>query len=180
MTVINETSDRYQKIISDKILIAEDALVVTATIDRSKAIPQGGVYFAVTLIPSIPLDVLLCLVNSFTLSGLYKILFEGMHMGGGFLRFRTSFLEAIPSPPINEIEKSESNRIIKIVNKLISSETMGNDKYKISLESHLDAIVAHLYGLTLAEYTLILTDLKLSDEVRSACLGEFKKIAVGT
>jgi hypothetical protein len=96
------------------------------------------------------------------------------------LRFRTSFLEAIPSPPINEIEKSESNRIIKIVNKLISSETMGNDKYKISLESHLDAIVAHLYGLTLAEYTLILTDLKLSDEVRSACLGEFKKIAVGT
>jgi hypothetical protein len=61
---------------------------------------------------------------------------------------------------------------------LVKLQLKGNNT--VQQESRLDALVAHLYGLTLSEYTLILNDLKLSDEVRSACLGEFKKIAAGT
>ena len=39
-----------------------------------------------------------------------------------------------------------------------------------------NALVAHLYNLTLSEYTLILTDLKIPDPMKSACLEEFGKI----
>jgi len=46
----------------------------------------------------------------------------------------------------------------------------------LPLEFHLDALVAHLYNLTLDEYTLILTDLKIPDPMKSACLEEYKII----
>jgi type I restriction-modification system DNA methylase subunit len=71
--------------------------------------------------------------------------------------------------------KEDDDRIEYHASKILEKGQIGKDTS--SLESRLDALVAHLYRLTLPEYTLILNDLKLSDEVKSACLGEFEKIA---
>jgi hypothetical protein len=80
--------------------------------------------------------------------------------------------------PILSLSPSDKKTLENAAEKFAKSDIPITKTYK--LEQEINTLVAHLYGLTLSEYTLILNDLKLSDEVRSACLGEFKKIAAGT
>ncbi|MBW2169495.1 MAG: Eco57I restriction-modification methylase domain-containing protein, partial [Deltaproteobacteria bacterium] len=86
LAVVSEGSDRYRKLHNEKILIAEDALEITATIDGDAYVPQGGVYFGVKTVADYDLQYILGLVNSRLLSYIYKVLYGGMHMGGGYLR----------------------------------------------------------------------------------------------
>ena len=88
---------------------------------------------------------------------------------GGFMRFKSIYVSQIPIP-----SNGTTNNISPLISQILSHKGI---KDSFEIESRLDAHVAHLYNLTLAEYTLILTDLKLSPVVRSACLGEFKKSA---
>jgi len=94
--VTSENSTRYKNSLVDKIVIAEDALFITSTIDIKKMIPQGGIYFASLLSDSVDLEYFLALLNSKLFSFVYKVLFGGMHMGGGYLRYRTEFLGKLP------------------------------------------------------------------------------------
>ncbi len=97
LSVINVNSDRYSKIINSKLLIAEDALEITATVDYNYYIPQGGIYFGTPHEKyKSKLLAILAIINSRLLSILYEVLFGGMHMGGGYLRYRTNFIEKLP------------------------------------------------------------------------------------
>ena len=63
--ILHPETKRYSKIFSDKILIAEDALQITATIDLSESIPQGGIYFGIlTHQESVSLRGVLAILNS--------------------------------------------------------------------------------------------------------------------
>lgn len=160
--ICSSTSDRFKKIMQDKIVIAEDALFITATLDSNKMIPQGGVYFAV---PTSDLNIkfLLGLINSRVLSVLYEILYSGMHMGGGYLRYRSKFLENLPFPKSSiGLKESLQKPIIKLVDQILAITKYKNypenpDKQvKVrKLEKKIDQIVYKLYGLTPEEIKIL-------------------------
>jgi hypothetical protein len=158
--VVSQKSDRYQKIFSPKILIAEDSLQISATLDLHKFVPQGGVYFATQTNDRLPINPLLGLLNSRLLSYIYEALYAGMHMGGGYLRYRSRFLESLPSPIKKDSRKVE--KIGALVNKILAITK--NDDYlqnpqkqeKVkALEREIDQMVYQLYGLTDEEIKIV-------------------------
>ena len=155
--VLGKDSKRYEKIICDKILIAEDALRITATIDCEKRIPQGGVYFAVCKNDLSDIYFRLGLLNSKLLSYIYKSLYSGMHMGGGYLRYRTNFLESLPIP--RNLEQSHKDNFKTVSNLVKKILRLGSDQNNISkvnkLEDQIDKIVYELYGLTQEEIRIV-------------------------
>lgn len=136
----SEKSDRYKKIIFEKILVAEDALEITATLDRDTFIPQGGIYFGA----SDDNLLVLGLLNSKLLSKLYQILFGGMHMGGGYLRYRKKFLELLPIPfSLN----GKGEQIRKVAESILAEKAKGVEDVS-DLTTSLNDLVMDLYGLT--------------------------------
>jgi hypothetical protein len=155
-------SDRYIKIVQEKILIAEDALEISATLDDEKMVPQGGVYFA-TSSSKLKTKFLLGLINSKLLSTCYGILYEGMHMGGGYLRYRSKFLENLPIPnEMIEINDDEQNSIIAITDQILSTTKSSSNSKDPSkqervniLEKQIDNLVYSFYKLTVEEMEIM-------------------------
>jgi len=141
-------SGRYNKIMSEKILVAEDALKISATLDKDQYIPQGGIYFGVA--KNNPF--ILGLLNSRLLSHVYKLLFGGMHMGGGYLRYRKGFLECLP---ITNFKTSDMENITSVVNTIISNSNNYSDDELNEMETRLDDIVMNVYKLTDEEKEII-------------------------
>jgi hypothetical protein len=89
---------------------------------------------------------------------------------GGFVEFKPMYISPLPIP-----DPPENEKISGIVSQILSP-TQGNQNSNIlSLEASLDAHVAHLYRLTAEEYDLILSDLKLSEDFRTACRNAFRE-----
>jgi hypothetical protein len=150
--VVTVFSSRYQKIISPKkIIIAEDGLEITATLDTKKYVPQGGVYFGVPTNIMFSTESVLALLNSKLLSSIYKILFGGMHMGGGYLRYRSSFLEELPVPIMSKNQIDELGNLCG----QILEKTKNNDTNAIQIEEELNQKVYEFYCLELEEIELI-------------------------
>lgn len=156
-------SNRFLNSLKEKIVIAEDALRITSTLDNKGRIPQGGVYFAVLVNNRIPIKVLLALLNSRLLSFVYKCLFGGMHMGGGYLRYRTEFLEQLPMPKIDLLNnplKLKYKALIDSVDRMIELHedlqkcAKDSDGYRViqteieKVDKQIDQLVYKLYGLT--------------------------------
>lgn len=163
--VISPFSERYENIFKDKILIAEDALTITATIDDRGRIPQGGIYFGTSVRENMPLKYLLALLNSKLLSFSYKVLFSGMHMGGGYLRYRTEFLEQLP---IRVASQNSLSTLVSLVDKMLSlnerlneiGDKMTDERAKIEKEikktdDEIDELVYEIYGITEKEKKII-------------------------
>ena len=148
----------------EKILIAEDSLCISATIDTNGCIPQGGVYFAV-LTKETSLKYLLSLLNSRLLSVIYKILYGGMHMGGGYLRYRSEFLNYLP---IKLALESQQQQLIKLTDKMLSlnkslseiGDKKTDERARIEeeikkIDVEIDELVYKLYGITEEEKKII-------------------------
>ncbi len=152
LKVLSENSDRYKKIMQDKIIFAVYALRITATLDTQKYIPQGGVYFGVAAKDDVPILAILSIINSRPLSFLYRVLFGGMHMGGGYLRFRTTFLENLPIP---DLSIHSSNNLITYAQDLLKANQFKEISDINLMETEIDNLVCDLYDLTEEERTLI-------------------------
>jgi hypothetical protein len=150
--VAGETSRRYLKIIRDKIVLAEDALAITGTLDRNMTVPQGGVYFGVPLCNDVKIEYVLGLMNSKLLSALYEIMFAGMHMGGGYLRYRTNFLEELPLPVAMV---TIQDQVVGLVEKILAVKKHHPEASVSTLEREIDRLVYALYGLTADEIKLV-------------------------
>lgn len=155
--VINNKSERFINSQKAKIIIAEDALSITATLDTNKNIPQGGVYFATLIENKLSIKFLLGVLNSKLSSFVYQVLFGGMHMGGGYLRYRTAFLEQLP---IKSGDKEKELKLINLVDKTLKlnkelEKTQENSNKWNSIKSEIEKIdkkideeVYKLYSLT--------------------------------
>jgi hypothetical protein len=150
--VIGTSSKRFIKINNPKILLAEDALEITASIDAAKRVPQGGVYFGVVIKDHVNLKYVLGLLNSRLLSCLYEILFGGMHMGGGYLRYRTSFLESLPFP---DASQAEQMLVADFTDRILAAKKKDSGTDVSMWERRIDDIVYKLYGLTQTEIQLV-------------------------
>jgi hypothetical protein len=161
--VISDNAQRSIKIFMEKIVIAEDALSISATIDLQHRIPQGGVYFAVSKNPHISLKYILALINSKLFSYVYEMLYSGMHMGGGYLRYRTKFLEALPlSAKAKNVDTVKQKELVVLVDKFLSISKDENyldnptKQAKVKeLEKQIDQMVYKLYELTDEEIGII-------------------------
>ncbi|MDY6895385.1 MAG: TaqI-like C-terminal specificity domain-containing protein, partial [Thermotogota bacterium] len=158
--IISSKSDRYNRIFSEKILIAEDALQITATIDEDKCVPQGGVYFATLTSKKLSIKFFLGLLNSKLLSYIYEALYAGMHMGGGYMRYRSKFLENLPVP--EKIETVYAEKINTIVDKILfitkDYDYLQNQQKQArakELEREIDQLVYKLYELTEEEIRIV-------------------------
>jgi hypothetical protein len=150
--VVSEASNRYNKIFRDKIVVSEDALVITATIDKQNAIPQGGVYFGVPTGNDVPVEYFLGLLNSKLLSIIYEVMFSGMHMGGGYLRYRTKFLEELP---VTIAEPKILEQISILVKKIMITKSKSLTMDTGIWEWEIDRLVYKLYGLTEEEIAVV-------------------------
>jgi hypothetical protein len=90
-------SERISNCLKPKLVFAEDALRIEATYVKDAGLCQGGVYFAA---PQKEMDYsllyFLAILNSKLLTFIFESLYSGIHMGGGFLRFRTEYLNELP------------------------------------------------------------------------------------
>ncbi|HHT9141257.1 MAG TPA: Eco57I restriction-modification methylase domain-containing protein [Candidatus Tripitaka californicus] len=167
---ISTKSARYLNCLKKKIIIAEDALRLETTIDDSKSICQGGVYFGILNDKeSFTLEYIVALLNSKLLTFLYKTLFSGMHIGGGYLRFRTSFLNYLPIRTINfdnPKEKAMHGRLVTLVDRMLELQkkrhalpaTSGREMVEREIavtDEKIDDLVYELYGITKEERKII-------------------------
>ncbi len=163
LKVCSPNTKRYNNIKKQKIVIAEDALKLSATLDLNKRIPQGGVYFLTTK-ENINLHFILGLLNSKLFTFIYNTLYGGMHMGGGYLRYRSSFLKNLP---ILIPEEKEIRSVTSKVREIYDFQRDFKERYQYSdksnkLKADLDAIkgeidqlVYKLYNLTSKEIEII-------------------------
>lgn len=161
-SVSKPTTRRYQTIFSPKILIAEDALRIRATVDFDNRVPQGGVYFATNDRAPDQLLFLLGLLNSNLFSYVYELLFGAMHMGGGYLRYRSSFLaklplpeQAINRPAVQRPIISLAERILSLTQAVESGHSAATSAELNHCERQLDQLVYKLYELSPAEIALV-------------------------
>ncbi|PIP07328.1 MAG: hypothetical protein CO012_03775 [Syntrophobacterales bacterium CG_4_8_14_3_um_filter_49_14] len=150
--VLSEKSERYQRIMRKKIVLAEDALSITATMDEQQTIPQGGVYFGVTLRDDVDPKYVLGILNSGIASALYEIMFSGMHMGGGYMRYRTMFLEELPIPLSDSCAQTT---VVRLVDQILATKATDPAANTSALEGEIDRLVYDLYGLTEEEIAII-------------------------
>jgi len=140
--IIGKTSLRYKKMFNQKIMIAEDALEISATLDVQNHIPQGGVYFGAPELENAQvINSFLALINSRLMSWVYEVLFGGMHMGGGYLRYRSTFLERLP---VN-INAATLPQLKNLAIFVLYLKSRSNDKISFFFEQLIDGIVYELY-----------------------------------
>ena len=98
-------------------------------------------------------------MNSRLLSSVYEYLFSGMHMGGGYLRYRTKFLEELP---IALKSNDNYDKLITITDSILSiakDEDYLQSQQKQSkvqtLEAKINQLVYKLYDLTPEEIKIV-------------------------
>ncbi len=75
-----------------------------------------------------------------------------MHMGSGYLRYRTSFLENLPFPCLST-EQGQS--ITKLVTKILAAKRADPAADTSAWEGEIDRLVYQLYGLTEEEIAVV-------------------------
>jgi len=167
---ISSNTARYVNALKDKIIMMEDALRFEATLDITKSIPQGGVYYSVLRRPDCgSIQYFLGLLNSKLTTALYENMFGGMHMGGGYLRFRTNFINEIPLRLIDFEDKTDvarHDKMVGLVEEMLALQKQYHaaksdaDKTRLTREVDrvdraIDELVYELYGLTEEEIKTI-------------------------
>ncbi len=164
--VVSVGTDRYSKIIAKKILIMEYGLEINATVDYQKMVPQGGVYFGVLIKQDADIAFVLGILNSRLLSFIYEIMYAGMHMGGGWLRYRSKFLENLPvNKSVLAPEKKMVSIVVKIVDQILSvtssadyQDNQAKQAKVRDIEHQIDDLVYKFYGLTDEEIKIVETN----------------------
>jgi len=170
-TKMNTQAKRVMNCSKPKIVFAEDALKVEATIDLQKSICQGGVYYATLNNHDRSINYYLGILNSTLITFIFKALYSGIHMGGGYLRFRSQYLQELPIRRIdfnNPTETAIHNNLAALVQKMldlneqltpiINEFSHKRDALLKEIEKtdkEIDNMVYELYGLTEEERLLV-------------------------
>jgi len=124
------------------------------------------------------LPYILALLNSKLLEWYFP--FVSAPFRGGWFSANRQFLSQLPFRSIdfsNSADKFHYDRIMHLVHKIIDNKSVDSDADIDSLDTQIDARVAHLYNLTEKEYTLILKETNCPDPFRVAALNNYRDIA---
>jgi adenine-specific DNA-methyltransferase len=115
---------------------------------------QGGVYYVVARRECDSIRSILAILNSRLLSYLYEMLFGGMHMGGGYMRYRSRFLESLPLPKDSSWTDSASQKHIEmLVTNVLEECAQGGTSGVIGRQ--IDELVYKTYCLTPEEIAIV-------------------------
>ncbi len=170
-TLLSTNAERISNSYKSKIIFAEDALRIEATIDEKLGLCQGGVYFATLKDEFYSLYYLLSVFNSELLTFIFKCLYSGIHMGGEYLRFRTQYLQELPiyRPDFNNTnEKKIYDNLISLAHEMIELNKNLDpirDLYSIERDElikqidykdkEINNLVYDLYGLNSEERKIV-------------------------
>jgi hypothetical protein len=87
------------------------------------------------------------------LKELNKILFGGMHMGGGYLRFRTKFLECLPIPLTPKKDEKEVENIVTEILSILEDDKKSSEIK--SLVNELNKKIYEIYGISDKEKSIV-------------------------
>ena len=164
---INE-SKPLEVFLQPKILIRDIGKRFNAYYDEEGYLCLKTIYFLYN-VRNIDIRNLLAIINSKLMLFYFRSKFSVMHIQGGYLRFRKQFLDQLP---INVPEKSQEQKIISLVNQMLSlqkqlhkGELSGNEKERLeqqikNLDYEIDQEVYKLYGITREEQKIIEESLK--------------------
>ncbi len=168
---LSSNAERVLNCRKPKLIFAEDALRIEGTMDESQGLCQGGVYFATLKDQSHSLQYLLSLFNSELLIFIFKCLYSGIHMGGGFLRFRTQYLQELPIRRIdfdNPKEKKMHDDLVALVDRMLKlnkrlapiRDTYCYERDELlkeieRIDKEIDSLVYKLYGFTEEERKIV-------------------------
>ena len=170
-SLLSSGAERILNCQKPKLVFAEDALRIESTIDKSKGLCQGGVYFATLRQQNYSLYYLLALFNSKVLTFVFKCLYSGIHMGGGFLRFRTQYLQELPIRRIdfdNPKDKKTHDDLVALVKRMLGlnkqlapiRDVYSNERDELTrqierTDKEIDKLVYDLYGLNEEERKIV-------------------------
>jgi hypothetical protein len=151
--------------LNEAIVIAEDGLRIEATHKpKANTLMQGGVYYGTLKETDLSVKTILAIMNSRLFSFLYATIYNGMHMGGGYMRYRSMFLNKMPFPEtikdkMSEVLKHLATQILDLKKADLAADTQ-------ELEDQIDFLVYKLYELSYEEAQVIDPELpdKLSPE----------------
>jgi adenine-specific DNA-methyltransferase len=117
----------------------------------------------------VDLYALLTIINSRLMNWLLKRTY-GLH---------TYVITGVLALPIKKeaVDGIAAKKLRKLCEEMLLKKKDGANTPTLNLDARIDALIAQLYKLTLDEYTLVLTDLKVPENMKSTCLEEFRKIA---
>jgi hypothetical protein len=113
---------------------------------------------------NIAIEYILALLNSKLYSFVYKTLFGGMHMGGGYLRYRTTFLNYLPLIFTSKQNQKLINKLVHEVMDLHKKIEMKKDKEDLcknlilktdEIEDNIDRLIYQMYKIDENEKQII-------------------------
>ena len=75
-----------------------------------------------------------------------------MHMGGGYMRYRTMFLEEIPIP---DSDSCAQKTVVRLVDQIFAARAADSAADTSAMEEKIDRVVYELYGLTEEEIAIV-------------------------
>lgn len=142
---IQDSIDYWEQFDLPKISLPDIAIQMQALYDISKAFCVNTAYI-------IPIDdkFLLGLLNSKLVLFFYSNITSSIR--GGYLRFINQYLIQIP---ISNAPSSEKQKIVALVDQIISAKQTDPQSDTTALEAEVDALVYGLYGLTEEEIGIV-------------------------
>ncbi|WP_027327539.1 DUF7149 domain-containing protein [Helicobacter pametensis] len=101
------------------------------------------------------LKYLIALLNNSFVAFAFKTFYAGGGLGESGYRYKKAFLERLPIPKITESNKPTADKIIALVEEILTAKEQNPSSPTQELESQIDSLVYKLYNLTDEEITII-------------------------
>lgn len=137
--------DIWSDLNSEKIIFREIAKDLTCYYDPGVFTNITGLYFIkIASFNTDQLFSLLTILNSKLLDSVFKTLFSTLHMGGGYLRFNSSFIKRLPLPRKFPVFLSQLGKILQLFSQL--KYDLEINKPKIAKNPELERFNSQYYN----------------------------------
>ena len=132
-------SRRYEQSTGEKIVIAGMGLRPRGLLDRG--VMQAAVATVIITEAVWPLGALCAVLNSELMARMYRAMFGGLALSGGYLRFGQRELAALPLPRL-ESDDPHLTRLAKLADEAMRADSL----VRSEVEAEIDGLVYELYG----------------------------------
>jgi hypothetical protein len=155
---------------NDKIMIRQVGAVPVASIDYDKFYTLNTIYNVLLTDPNYPIEYVFALINSTVVKFYWQC-----KLGDSKAFFPKIKKSQLVEIPLRLNPNTYMDEIVEITKGIFAHRKLDISFDTSIFEARLDAVVAHLYELTVEEYNLIMMDLKIAEDTLDACLCEYEK-----
>ena len=155
----------------EKIVIRQTGDSLIAAIDTLQFVCMNNLHIIHSANINFDLKYILGLINSVVLNYYYQSL--NPEVGEALAEVKKENVEKLL---IWNADKSDQKLIISLVTHIIDLKKKDPNAHTLPLEAQIDGLVAHLYGLSEEEFSLVLSELSLPDPVRVAAANAYRDV----